>query len=322
MVMHFWWLGLILAAVGAAVLIVAAVRRPRRGAGSAPIAYSSRVTSLPSWIRARRRLLLGSAAALAVVGLVGASALAGASRPAEVRVESPEKSMRDVILCLDASGSMVGYDAEVVAAYIDMLDDFEGERLGLVVFNATAVTVFPLTDDYDMVREVLREAEEDFANYGTDFIAGTSDTSIAGSSLIGDGLVSCVDAFDRKDQERSRSIIFATDNMVAGAPLFEVPEAADIAAEEGVRVYPLSPPFGFGPSVRELDDAAKTTGGEHHELGALTSTDRIVESIQRTEAALTDDDPFTLVLDRSAGPLAVAGVLIVVFLVLAWRLKL
>ncbi|GAA1851152.1 vWA domain-containing protein [Brevibacterium marinum] len=323
MVLMFWWGALILLVLAAAAVFF--FRRPKATASSLAVAHSGRMTSLPSFRRAMRRRLLTTVAFLAVIALTGLSTLAGISRPAWVETVNPEKKLRDVMLCLDVSGSMLGYDADLLEAYQELVDRFDGERIGMTVFNSTAVSAFPLTDDYDMVETYLEEAEEGFRTWGsegTDYSWSTSPPNIGGSSLIGDGLVSCVDNFDRQDEDRSRSVVFATDNMLAGDPLFELDEATDIAAESEVRVYSLSPPSVLTTTqTKELESVSDRTGGKQFEMGSASTIDRIVAEIQSQEAENTPGRSYTIVHDMPAVPLGIAVFGLAGVFVLAWRTK-
>ena len=319
------WLAIVLAVLALAALLVAFLI-PARSRGRTPVAYLSRLTALPAYVRARRRLLLGSLAGLAVLALTAVFALTGVARPTVQETISPKRHLRDVMLCLDVSGSMIDYDAEIIESYISMVDSFDGERIGMTIFNATGVTVFPLTDDYDMAKEFLEDAHEGFTSYGMeglDFITPTQPPVVTGSSLIGDGLVTCVEAFDRMDEERSRSIILATDNELAGEPLFTMPQAADHAIDRGVRVYALAPTRYFFPAaLTELETAAERTEGEFHSMSDAGAVDRIVTSVQATEAALTDGRLVTLFHDRPVVPLVGTGIGLLALLLLFWRLRL
>jgi len=323
MVLMFWWLALILLVLSA--LAVFLFRRPKATASSLAVAHSGRMTSLPGFRRAMRRRLITSVALLGVIVLTGLSALAGIARPAWIETVNPEKKLRDVMLCLDVSGSMLGYDADLLEAYQELVDRFDGERIGMTVFNATAVSAFPLTDDYDMVQNFLSEAEEGFRTWGsegTDYSWSTSPPNIGGSSLIGDGLVSCVDNFDRQDETRSRSIVFATDNMLAGEPLFDLNEAADIAVDADVRVYSLSPPSILTTTqTKELRSVSDRTGGKQFDMGSASTIDRIVEEIQSQEAENTPGRSHTIVHDMPAVPLGLAVFGLAGVFVLAWRTK-
>ena len=85
----------------------------------------------------------------------------------------------------------------------------------------------------------LDEAEEAFAGWSEiypseefdDFTAGTwSEERQYQSSLVADGLVSCVQRFDRLDEERGRALVFATDGEQRGRSVYDLPEAAAYAA--------------------------------------------------------------------------------------------
>ena len=323
MVLMFWWLALALLVLAALAVFV--FRRPRRTVSSLPVAHSGRMTSLPGFRRAMRRKMTLTAAFIGVIALTGLGALAGVARPAWVETVNPEKKLRDVMLCLDVSGSMLGYDADLLAAYQELVERFDGERIGMTVFNATAVSAFPLTDDYDMVQNYLEDAEEGFRTWGsegTDYSWSTSPPNIGGSSLIGDGLVSCIDNFDRKDEDRSRSVVFATDNMLAGEPLFELSEAADIAVEADVRIYSLSPPSILATTqTQELKSVSDRTGGKQFDMGSATTIDRIVSEIQSQEAENTPGRSYTIVHDMPAAPLLIAVFGLIGVFVLAWRVR-
>lgn len=319
------WLAILLGVLGLVALGIA-FAIPARSRGRTPVAFLTRLTALPAYVRARRRMLWGSLAGLAVIGLTAAFALAGVARPTTIETISPKRHLRDVMLCLDVSGSMIEYDAEIVEAYLELVDSFDGERIGMTVFNATGVTVFPLTDDYDMAKEFLEEAYDGLTSYGStglDFLASTQPENVPGSSLIGDGLVNCVETFDRKEEERSRSVIFATDNELAGEPLFTLDEAAEHAIDRDVRVYALAPSQYFFPAyLEELEAAADSTGGDFHSMSDARAIDRIVSSVQATEARLTDGRLVTLFHDRPVVPLTGTGVGVLGLLVLVWRLRL
>ena len=124
MVLMFWWLALILLVLAAAAVFL--FRRPKATASSLAVAHSGRMTSLPGFRRAMRRRLITSVAFLGVIVLTGISTLAGIARPAWIETVNPEKKLRDVMLCLDVSGSMLGYDADLLEAYQELVDRFDG----------------------------------------------------------------------------------------------------------------------------------------------------------------------------------------------------
>ena len=96
-----------------------------------------------------------AAVVLLVMALVLAIALV--ARPSTVDEGEERASSRDIVLCLDVSGSALPYDREVIDTYRTLVDNFKGERIGLSIFNSTSRTVFPLTT----IRIGVRTARQD-----------------------------------------------------------------------------------------------------------------------------------------------------------------
>lgn len=322
-----WWAPLAwLVLVALVVLAVVLVRRRRTRADAAalPIAHSERLTGLDSYRRAiaRYRWLIGVIAVAVIVLIAAAAGLT--ARFSTTTSYQPDLRNRDIVLCLDVSGSMVDYDARVVDVFADLATRFEGERLSLVVFNASAVTYFPLTSDYEYVIAQFDQLQSEFASGTDDFYAGTLIGN--GSSLVGDGLASCVTRFDALDQERSRSVVLVTDNLVAGAPIFTLPDAAQLAKDRNVRVYGINPgdttAKGYLDSLAtEFQGAVETTGGGYYALDDPDTIPTIVDAITAEQAALSKG-PVQYVHSDQPGPwvwLALFG--LGSLFVVAWRLK-
>ncbi|GAB2461528.1 hypothetical protein HD599_001044 [Conyzicola lurida] len=323
-----WWLIPVWIAVVAAVVVAVVLlqRRRRRetAADSLPIAHRDRLTALPGYARALRRyrtLLLGVVASLAVV-LVAAVGLT--ARPATVASVQPELSNRDIVLCLDISGSMVEYDKEVLDVFVDLAKEFTGERISLVVFNASAVTRFPLTSDYSYVEAQLTELRAEFDAGEDEFYRGTLFGN--GSSLVGDGLASCAVRFDSPDADRSRSVILVTDNLIAGEPIFTLQQAGALATERGVRVYGINPgdteaKAYMADLAEEFRSVVETTDGAYYALEDPDAIPSIVSEITAQQADAIDADP-EFVLTDQPGLLAILAFLgLGAFFVLAWRVK-
>lgn len=296
----------------AAVLGAYAVYRWRsRGtpSGSAAVANSDALTRLPEYQRALRshRIRLAVLATSAV--LLGGAALVGAARPLDTSVDKPQTRSRDIMLCLDISGSMASVDARLVTQFTSLVKDFEGERIGMVIFNSSAATVFPLTDDYDFINEELDNAKralEGDSDYDS-FFAGTFNGR--GTSLIGDGLATCVAGFDRIETQRARSVVFATDNHLAGRPLIDLDEAGELAKTKGVRVYGINPEEdGVDREASEMNTVVTGTGGRYFRMGDESATKTIVDAVQAQEASIIDSASRALYTDSPALPIALAGI--------------
>jgi len=326
-----WWMPLVWLAVVVAVVIgavlVGRVRRRRRGAAeSLWVAHSERLTALPGYRRALsryRRFVIASVAALIVLLLAGTAL---ASRVVSTTVFQPELRNRDIVLCLDVSGSMTTYDAALVGVFESLVQRFDGERIALVLFNASATTYFPLTSDYDYVTAQLDHLVEDLTSPDSDYEYWNGTDLGNGSSLIGDGLGSCVMRFDQVGEERSRSIVLATDNYVAGEPILTLQEAGEYASAQDVTVYGINPGDVTSKDylddlAAEMDEVVTATGGEYYALADPGAVAGIVQQITAEQTRTLKgakqlvqvDEPVVFVLAAFGG--------LALLMLLAWRLR-
>lgn len=322
----------VVAAAGAAGWLLADRRRKDRGARRY-VANSEYLFSLPSF---KKRLAMRRVAALVVTTLVGFAALATAllgGRPVDRYLVDEVMSSRDIVLCLDVSGSMSSIDAQVLDTYSSMVPGFQGERIGLTIWNSAARQIFPLTDDYLMVEEELDAAaaifsfdyfnmsDADWAVYET-WMTGTSPPSSTGASLIGDGLASCVLNFDLTDTERSRAIVLATDNQPSGDSIFSFAEAVEFAAENNVVVHGIyASEFPLGSEEDEYRDLIEAAGGYFYKLDDSTTSDRIVQEITSQQAVDLDADPTVVEIDRPDRIYPWVMIVIAGLVLAAWRLR-
>lgn len=282
-------------------------RRSARAA--AAVANSTALTELPEYRRALRLHRIRMAVLALSAVLLGGAALVGAARPLDTTIDKPQTRSRDIMLCLDISGSMAAYDATLVATFKTLVKSFEGERIGLVIFNSSAATVFPLTDDYDFINDELDTATKALSGDPEldSFFAGTFNGR--GTSLIGDGLATCVSSFDKVDLQRARSVVFATDNHVAGRPIIDVDEAGELAKAKGVRVYGLNPEEdGPDDEALEMREVVTGTAGQYYAMGDQSAIKGIVDAVQAQEATLIDAASRSLYSDNPTLPIALAGV--------------
>lgn len=324
--MTYWWL-LPLGVAALAVVVVIFWRRRKDAATLILVAHAERLTALPAYRKAVRQRQIWLLTALAAVAVLGLSLLTAAARPVTESASIPERLNRDIMLCLDVSGSMLDTDEAIVSVFAKLVGNFKGERIGLTIFDSSSVMVFPLTDDYEFVAEELNVAQKalnpDAGSF--EYFAGTYE--MPGSSLIGDGLASCAKGFPASgDEERSRSIILATDNMLAGKPIFTLAEATTLATTAKIRVYALNPnDIGlnsvFGAAAENLKKAATATGGAYYALESESAVASIVSKVQATEAATLKGAPQKTLLDHPAWPLGFALLSVLVLGAAAWRLR-
>jgi len=328
MALNTWWMILIALGILVVALVVGILLglRGRDRADARPAALVSRaerLRTLPSFrsaVRRRMTLLSGILALGAVAVLLGGVV---AARPMSAKTIQPINTSRDIMLCLDVSGSMSDVDVEVLDVFLDLLEGFEGERIGLTIFNSSPVQVFPLTDDYPFIEEQLKNVRRSF-----DYVDETPEHWVGtlngpGASLIGDGLAACTMRFDHQDDERSRSVILATDNELAGASILTLEEAAAYATSKKVRVYALNPVQGKDADVSaELENAAAMTGGASYALRETTTVADIITEIQKQEATALKGQAQVIKVDSPNLWIALTLVAILGFLVLVWRVRL
>lgn len=220
--------------------------------------------------------------------------LGAAARPQWLGEPMPlPASGRDLLIAVDVSGSMAYSDMRWEDEEIDrlglvkhLLGDFiegrHGDRVGLILFGSQAYLQAPLTFDRHTVRTWLDEALIGIAGKNT---------------AIGDAIGLAVKRLRERPAE-SRVLVLVTDGANTGGTL-EPMTAARLAAEQGVKIYPIgigADPqqsgvlglFGVNPGL-DLDEPtlraiAELTGGEYFRA-------RGSEELQAIEARLDRLEP-------------------------------
>lgn len=295
-----------------------------------PVAHVDRLTKLPAYKAAMqqyRKLLLVATACMTVAVIAGIFLTA---RPASISLITPAQKSRDIMLCLDVSGSLLRTDAKIVNRFGSLVNNFNGQRVGLTVFNSSAVSIMPLNDDYSLIRERLKTTSTALQTQtGQDFTNLTSGTLAAfdkGTSLVTDGLASCMRNMGQNPEQRPQSIILATDNEMHGKPIITMTQAAVLAKDSRIHVYAIDP----GPSDTKanpddhsaLKKLAETTGGAYFTLDDTKIVPDVLTSITEQEAKYSAGLQVVATADRPAPFMYLAVLLTGVSLYLVWRLKL
>ena len=274
----------------ALVPLIAALAWPwRRGAAPAlrlgslrPAAGTRRTwrVRFEPWLLGLRLLALG----LLVVAL---------ARPqrGEAASESTGEGI-DVVLAFDTSSSMTQpfsqtrtrLDAakEVLTKFVESR---ENDRVGLVVFQGSSLTLSPLTTDYDAVADAIDTADQLQLNDGT---------------AIGVALGSSVNVL-RGSDAASRIIILLTDGE-NNAGQVEPLAAARIAERLGARVYTVGVVSRVGlqspRSTLNVDEAsmrsiADVTGGTYNRAEDPDALAKIYDRIDELEKSRIAGREFT-----------------------------
>ena len=319
--MRFWWLIPVVLAVVAIATVVgwmlarrAGVRLGKKGW----VANTGYLRGLPKYqaLVRRTRASLAMAFICFLIAVIATSVSAGA--PVDRYVKHDKSASRDIVLCLDSSGSMLPYDSKIGEAFRQIISHFEGERISLQLWDAYSMTMFPLTDDYDMATDVLQEMSDTidtgFTRIGTrvsvtqeliDYLTPVLDENQEVSSIVGDGLASCVMGFDHNDKQRSRTILLATDNEVYGDGVYDLSEAIEFAKSQGVTVTALYPgsDISLSREAIELRDEVRKTGGDFYDASSPSAVDSVVRQIEAEQKEELDSAGKMIETDRPGAAL-------------------
>lgn len=172
---------------------------------------------------------------------------------------------RDLLLAVDLSGSMevedfkdaAGETVDRLTAVKQVLDDFlsrrEGDRVGLIFFGSAAYVQAPFTEDLDVCRTLLDEAQVRMAGPQT---------------MMGDAVGLAVHVFEEAETEE-RVLIVLTDGNDTGS---RVPpdKAAAVARDKGITIHTVAVGDPKAAGEEKLDEdtlktmASATGGGFFH----------------------------------------------------------
>lgn len=226
------------------------------------------------------------------------------SRIQKVETNNLNDYKRDIFLCMDVSASVDQLNIELIENLKDTIKSLKGERFGISIFNTTSVLISPLTDDYEYILSALEEIQSSikannsltYGSYtGGDFYyirnyiySGTIEgNETRGSSLIGDGLASCVYSFPNLEEDRSRIIIFSTDNALEGTPLVTLEKAAQISKKKNILVYGIGTTIMTDNNRRDLRKAVEITDGKFYEQSSY-QVKNIVKDIEKQSKSLVE----------------------------------
>ena len=223
-------------------------------------------------------------------------------------------SGRDLMLCIDISGSMREADlyagntrATRMAVVKQVASDFvarrAGDRVGLVMFGSQAYVQTPLTRDHETVQHFLSEAAVGLAGRST---------------AIGDAIGLAVKRL-RDRPEAARVIILLTDGENS-AGVIEPLQAAQLAAQNNIRIHAIgvgadaqsnlfNAPVG-GPRS-ELDEAtlraiSDATGGQYFRARNQKELASIYREIDRLEPTDEEGNEFRPMKELFYWPLSIA----------------
>jgi Ca-activated chloride channel family protein len=254
---------------------------PRRGS-----AASVRVGSVAAALAARPTWRVRLEPALLALRLIAVAALiVGLARPQRGEASTAlEGEGIDIVLAYDVSSSMTqpfaGAETRLQAAervLTDFISARTNDRVGLVAFQGSSITLSPLTTDYDALAGSAREAGRLQLNDGT--AIGTA-LGASANVLRGSGAV-------------SRIVILLTDGENNEGDLQPL-AAARIAERLGVRVYTVGILASDSQGIRSninvdeesLRQIAEVTGGTYsraENAQGLADVYQRIEDLEKTD---------------------------------------
>lgn len=302
------------------------------------ISHSKKIRALPEYEKASKkyRILLCVAAVALIFSI--ASITITASRPISVDVIEPDYETRDIMLCVDVSGSQLTEVANVVLYFSNVVSRLKGQRIGVGVFAEKATILSPLTNDYAMVENLLKELvnlyrkQRGISDKSTQNKFSLSD-SLGTKSAIGPGIINCASGFDKLTEDgRAQSMIVATDNLQNTGDV-TVEQAGNYLARYGVTLYAIdtidedeiavSGVYDPANRAASLRRAAGATGGLYYNLPTQgINGEQAAESIMKQEAAKHENVAQFVQTDspKISTVFALASVIVMLFAI--WRLKL
>ena len=220
-----------------------------------------------------------------------------------------ELPMRDLLVALDLSGSMEtrdftdasGATAERLTAAKEVLDQFlsrrNGDRVGLVFFGSAAFVQAPFTDDLDVVRELLDEAQV---------------RMLGPRTVLGDAIGMSIPLFERSEVDE-RVLIALTDGNDTGS-LVPPTRAAEIARDQGVRIFTIAMGDPQAAGEQALDEVtlkavADATGGGYYHADDRAQLEEVYAELDRLTPRQVETQSYRPELELYHWPLGFAVVL-------------
>jgi len=189
------------------------------------------------------------------------------------KMEEVKREGIDLYIAVDVSNSMNAQD--IVPSRLDrskqainkLINDLQGDRLGVIVFADKAFVQLPITTDYGAAKM---------------FLSSVSTNSVASQgTAIGEAINLAVKSF--ADDERSKAIVIISDGE--DHENNSAMEAAREAAKKGVRIYTIGMGLPDGAPIPEYNGAGRMTGYKKDKNGNTIITKLDEDMLRRIAEA-------------------------------------
>jgi Ca-activated chloride channel homolog len=247
-----------------------------------------------------RRVILKTLLRTAYFGLIITALLGPSFGDASREIKTVGK---DIFICLDMSQSMNAFDVQptrlekVKFELKNIVEAFNSDRIGLIMFSSEAYIQCPLTYDNNALNLFIQTLNTDLVpNYGTDF---------------GPPLELALEKLTQDDttitQSKSKIIILISDGEDFGE---NTTSAAEEVESEGIKLFTLGVGTRTGSQIMtrngfkkdkqgqevitklnstSLEDLAEDTSGEYFEINeSRNDVERLISAINNVEGELRD----------------------------------
>jgi len=187
------------------------------------------------------------------------------------KLEKVERKGVDLMIALDVSNSMLAQDikpnrlARAKRAISKLVDELQGDRIGIVVFAGHAYVQLPITSDYSAAKLFINTIDTD--------VVPTQGTS------IGQAINLSMEAFNESKHEKA-IIVFTDGEDHDDDPV----SAAELAAEKGVSIYTIGIGLPDGAPIPVFSNGKQT--GFKKDLNGKTVVTKLDEiTLQKVAAA-------------------------------------
>jgi len=308
---RYWWLIIILVIIISVVFVIRTILHAK----SKTVIYSSSVDRVKRLIKSQKgksdsklRYRIIKYSYYFFSGIILLTLIILAARPQKINSYTTELEGIDIVILLDASGSMDEMDilpSRLEASktvILDFVEEKSTNRIGLVAFMGSTAPLVPLTFDHQVFGDAL-----DQVTYSL-FAYREGETGTA----IGDAIISATSKFTEVD-DRSKVIILITDGESRGG--IDSITAANYAEEQGITIYPLfMSSQSYFSSEKEMQQIADVFGVELFKPRMQNDIKDIFEEIDQIEKSKLEIESNVSMIDIPQGFLYVLGTVLILFL--------
>lgn len=192
-----------------------------------------------------------------LIGSITCGILAMARPQYGTKVETVKRQGFEIMVALDVSNSMLAEDVKpnrlirAKHAVRSLIEQLQGDRIGLVVFAGAAFLQSPMTTDYSALELFLSSIDTE--------TVGTQGTAIA------EALETAARAFDKERRDHKIIILLTDGEDHQDDPI----AAAGRLAAEGIRVYTIGVGTPFGEPIPIKTSGGRTSGHKRDDAGSV-----------------------------------------------------